>query len=119
MRPVFVLSAARTPIGKFGGSFASMTVPDLGEVAAKAAIERSGLPAAAIDVEVRELAGKIAANAPLTVRATKEMTRRLMALRRVGSDDAKDLIEMCYGSADFQEGVAAFLDKRPPRWTGR
>ena len=77
------------------------------------------VPAAAIDGEVRELAGKIAANAPLTVRATKEMTRRLMALRRVGSDDAKDLIEMCYGSADFQEGVAAFLDKRPPRWTGR
>ncbi|MDQ5858203.1 MAG: acetyl-CoA C-acetyltransferase [Acidobacteriota bacterium] len=49
MRPVFVLSAARTPIGKFGGSFASLTAADLGEVAAKAAIERSGLPAAAID----------------------------------------------------------------------
>ena len=49
MRPVYVLSAARTPIGKFGGSFASMSAADLGEVAAKAAIERSGLPAAAID----------------------------------------------------------------------
>src|SRR6201993_3478113 len=49
MRPVFVLSAARTPIGKFGGSFASPTAPDLGEVAAKAALERSGLPPAAVD----------------------------------------------------------------------
>jgi acetyl-CoA C-acetyltransferase len=49
MRPVFVLSAARTPIGKFGGAFASLTPADLGEVAAKAAIERSGLPATAID----------------------------------------------------------------------
>ncbi len=49
MRPVFVLSAVRTPIGKFGGSFASLTAAELGEVAAKAAIERSGLPAAAID----------------------------------------------------------------------
>ena len=49
MRPVYVLSAARTPIGKFGGSFAGMSAADLGEVAAKAAIERSGLPAAAID----------------------------------------------------------------------
>jgi enoyl-CoA hydratase len=47
------------------------------------------------------------------------MTRRLMALRRIGSDDARDLVEMCYGSADFQEGVAAFLAKRPPRWSGR
>ena len=49
MRPVFVLSAARTPIGKFGGSFASLTAADLGEAAAKAAIERSGLPPAAVD----------------------------------------------------------------------
>jgi len=49
MRPVFVLSAVRTPIGKFGGAFASMSAAELGEVAAKAAIERSGLPAAAID----------------------------------------------------------------------
>jgi len=49
MRPVFVLSAARTPIGRFGGAFASLSAADLGEVAARAAIERSGLPAAAID----------------------------------------------------------------------
>ena len=49
MRPVYVLSAARTPIGKFGGSFAALSAADLGEVAAKAALERSGLPPAAID----------------------------------------------------------------------
>ena len=49
MRPVYVLSAVRTPIGKFGGSFAALTAADLGETAAKAAIERSGLPPAAVD----------------------------------------------------------------------
>jgi acetyl-CoA C-acetyltransferase len=49
MRPVYVLSAARTPIGKFGGAFAAMSAADLGEVAAKAALERSGLPPAAVD----------------------------------------------------------------------
>jgi len=43
------LSAVRTPIGKFGGSFASMSAADLGTAAARAAIERSGLPAAAVD----------------------------------------------------------------------
>ena len=32
MKPVFVISAARTPIGKFGGSFAAMSAADLGEV---------------------------------------------------------------------------------------
>lgn len=49
MKPVFVLSAARTPIGRFGGSFASLSAADLGRVAASAAVERSGLPPAAID----------------------------------------------------------------------
>jgi len=49
VRDVFVLSAVRTPIGKFGGSFATMSAADLGTAAARAAIERSGLPAAAVD----------------------------------------------------------------------
>jgi len=49
MRPVFVLSAARTPIGKFGGAFASLTAAQLGAGAARGALERSGLPAAAVD----------------------------------------------------------------------
>src|SRR5712692_11284737 len=49
MRPVFILSAARAAMGEFGGAFAALTAPDLGEVAAKAALERSGLPAAAVD----------------------------------------------------------------------
>ena len=49
MRPVFVLSAARTPIGKFGGAFASLTAAQLGAAAARGALERSGLPAAAVD----------------------------------------------------------------------
>jgi acetyl-CoA C-acetyltransferase len=40
---VYILSAARTPIGKFGGSLASMTAADLGVVAAQAAIERAGV----------------------------------------------------------------------------
>jgi acetyl-CoA C-acetyltransferase len=40
---VFILSAVRTPIGKFGGSLASMSAADMGGVAAKAALERSGV----------------------------------------------------------------------------
>jgi acetyl-CoA C-acetyltransferase len=52
LKPVYVLSAARTPIGRFGGAFASLSAADLGEVAARAAIERSGLPPAAVDETV-------------------------------------------------------------------
>ena len=43
MNDVYILSAVRTPIGKFGGSLASMTAADMGVVAAKAAIERAGI----------------------------------------------------------------------------
>ncbi len=49
MRPVYVLSAARTPIGKFGGALSGLTAAELGAAAAAAAIERSGLPPAAVD----------------------------------------------------------------------
>lgn len=77
------------------------------------------VPADTIDHVVRTLAAAIAANAPLTIRATKEMTRRLMAKRRITSPEAKDLIELCYGSEDFKEGVEAFLSKRRPVWKGR
>ncbi|HUM06914.1 MAG TPA: acetyl-CoA C-acetyltransferase [Terriglobales bacterium] len=43
MNPVYILSAVRTPIGKFGGSLASQTAADMGVVAAKAAMERAGV----------------------------------------------------------------------------
>jgi acetyl-CoA C-acetyltransferase len=41
LQGVYILSAVRTPIGKFGGSLASMTAADMGVVAAKAAVERA------------------------------------------------------------------------------
>jgi acetyl-CoA C-acetyltransferase len=40
---VYILSAVRTPIGKFGASLASLSAADLGVVAAKAALERAGV----------------------------------------------------------------------------
>ena len=43
MRSVYILSAVRTPIGRYGGSLAGFSAPDLGEVAARAALERAGV----------------------------------------------------------------------------
>ena len=45
MREVFILSAVRTPIGKFGGALASQTAADMGAVAARAALQRAGVAA--------------------------------------------------------------------------
>ena len=72
-----------------------------------------------IDDAVRDLTATIAANAPLTIRATKEAVRRIQASRRIDAAQADDLIAMCYSSGDFKEGVAAFLAKRPPVFKGR
>jgi enoyl-CoA hydratase/carnithine racemase len=71
-----------------------------------------------IEAAVRALAAEIAANAPLTLRATKEMIRRILAKRRLASGDDADMVELCYTSADFREGVTAFLAKRKPNWSG-
>ena len=74
-------------------------------------------PAAALAARTRELAGRLAEHAPLTLAATKEATRRLIAAQSPGN--LEDLILSCYLSQDFQEGVRAFLEKRPARWQGR
>lgn len=49
MQSVFILSAVRTPIGKFGGKLAGMTSPDLGVVAGEAALNRAGVAPAWIE----------------------------------------------------------------------
>jgi acetyl-CoA C-acetyltransferase len=43
MLNVFILSAVRTPIGKFGGALSSLTAADLGVAAAQAALQRAGV----------------------------------------------------------------------------
>lgn len=69
-----------------------------------------------LDDRLAELCTQLAGHAPLTMRASKIALRRLRE-HSLPPDD--DLIAMCYGSADFREGVSAFLDKRPPQWHGR
>jgi enoyl-CoA hydratase len=72
---------------------------------------------AALQARATELARTIATRAPLTLRATKEAMRRIKEKMTPEEDDA--MILSCYMSHDFQEGMEAFLNKRPPKWTGK
>lgn len=73
------------------------------------------VPAAELRARTQELAERIAANAPLSVRAAKETAY-------LGKPDVWDRAEEIwapvYRSADAQEGPAAFRDKRTPVWKG-
>lgn len=72
-----------------------------------------------LDRVLTDTAERIAANAPLTITATKELVRRLQVHRRGNPEMGDDLVTACYTSRDFRAAVDAFVTKRSPHWTGQ
>ncbi len=79
-------------------------------------VEPDDLEAAALD-----LAGEIAANAPLSLAGNKRILRALreQPLPEHVERELVELRESCFRTEDFREGVRAFAEKRPPVWRGR
>ena len=78
------------------------------------------VPADQLRAKAEEYAHRITANGPLAVRKTKESVLRALAVDmkeayRIESALATEV----FSSEDAKEGPAAFVEKRPPRWTGR
>ncbi|MBA3289000.1 MAG: crotonase/enoyl-CoA hydratase family protein [Acidimicrobiia bacterium] len=68
----------------------------------------------------RELAERIARNAPLAVAASKQVLRDVAGLTEAEFwDHQAPLIREVFASEDAKEGPRAFAEKRPPAWSGR
>ena len=74
------------------------------------------LPVETLEQETFKIAAELSTRARSTIKATKEMLRRLRDHRRPPAGIADDIIRECYGSAEFREGVTAFLEGRRPNW---
>lgn len=69
-----------------------------------------------LDNAVTALCEQLSGHAPLTMAASKALLGRIVS---DFEDDDHAIIEQVYGSADFREGVSAFVSRRAPAWTGR
>ena len=76
-----------------------------------------------LEATTLELAAEIGKNSPLSLRGNKEVLRTLRAhagdLPAIEARRLVTLRESCFTSGDFIEGIRAFGEKRPPRWSGR
>ena len=78
------------------------------------------VPSVELRATAVELARSILANAPLTVRASRQMVYAAAEPSLAyGFARAEQLFEGVYLSADAQEGPRAFLERRPPQWSGK
>ena len=90
------------------------------EEAEKAGLVARVVPAASLVEEALKTAAEIAAMPPLAAIAAKEMVNAAFELPLAqGVKFERRLFHGLFGTEDQKEGMAAFVEKRPGKWTGR
>ena len=78
------------------------------------------VPADVVEETAQRIVDRLAANAPLSLRAMKATLVRAMAFRdAIAHGDLDDLVRAVRGSKDAREGIGARLERREARFTGR
>jgi len=95
-----------------------------GEVSAREALEMGlvtqVVPPLQLEATVQELARTLAGYSPAILAIAKEAFYTALELPHdTALPYLRDLLTVVVRSEDAQEGIRAFLEKRPPRWTGR
>jgi enoyl-CoA hydratase len=77
------------------------------------------LPDADLETYVKDYAGTISGNAPLTVDAVKYIVGEVVKPEsKRNMQKCADLVAQCFASKDYTEGRKAFMEKRKPAFTG-
>ena len=107
------------------GRKAAMEMLLTGDMVSADEAKRIGLvnrvvPAEALDQETAALAGQIAAKSPLVLAIGKEAFYRQAEMGlKDAYDYASEVMTRNMMARDAEEGIDAFVEKRPPKWTGR
>ena len=110
MRDVYILSAARTPIGKFGGGLSTTPATDLGAVAIRAAVERSGVAPERIDEAIMgQVLQAGAGQAPARQAALKAGLPEGVSATTINKVCGSGLKAVMMGSAAIRAGDASVV----------
>ena len=110
MSDVFILSAARTPIGKFGGALSTVPATDLGAVAIRAAVERSGIAPETVDeVFMGQVIQAGAGQAPARQAARKAGLPDGVSATTINKVCGSGLKAVMLGAASITAGDAAVI----------